>query len=264
MAASPVELWQQLLAAPGDEQGKTRYVNALVEEGDRRAEVLLVGAEIKRLRSIHQSHLTHDLVAHYETLLPVWRTSFDAAAEQWQATVDFVFGWPAELTLAASDFVRHAAAIVATLPVRHLNLSAVKDAPEVFALPQFSQIASLRAKEQPWANRTVQALADSPHPRALRWLDLSKTGLNDRQVEILAAAPNLRGLVQFNLDGNPCHNPTDAALGCGYDGITGCIVPESVSLPAFGRELESRHGELAWLHVLNNYGGPCPEDRYTF
>ena len=37
----------------------------------------------------------------------------------------------------ARDFLRQATEIVATLPLRHLNLKAVSEAPEIFELEQF-------------------------------------------------------------------------------------------------------------------------------
>jgi len=256
-----IELWAQVLAAPNDAQVRGRYVDALVQEGDRRAEPLLVGAEIERRLQNRESYRTEALRKHCEQLTKAAAEEFAGSLECWGAKLTFVFGWPTEITIKARDFVLHAAQIVATIPLRHLNLLSVNETPEVFQLPQFSQILSLEGSGQVWSNKAIRALTESPYLVGLQWLNLSKTGLGDKQVEILAAAENLRGLAQIDLRNNNCRDPVDAAAGAGYDGNTGAIVLESIYLPPFGLELESKYGKIQWLNVLYNYAA-FPLDRY--
>jgi hypothetical protein len=264
--SSPVtddDLWTQVLAAPNDAQLRAKYVDALFQEGDRRAEPFLVGAEIERRRQKREHHRTEALVKHCEQLTRVVAAEFAASLERWSAKLTFVYGWPDEITMTAADFILHAAEIVATIPLRHLNLLSINNAPEVFNLPQFSQIVSLQASAQVWSNKAVFALIASPYLGALRWLNLSKTGLHDKQVEMLAAAVNLRAVAQIDLTNNNCRDPVNAAAGAGYDGNTGALVLESVYLPEFGTELESKYGKIQWLNVLFNYAD-FPLDRYRF
>jgi hypothetical protein len=260
---SSIDLWPQVLAAPNDAQLRARYVGALFQEGDRRAEPFLVGAEIERRVQNRERYRTNDLAKHCEQLTRVTAMELGGALEHWGAKLTFVYGWPAEITITAADFIRHAAQIAATIPLRHLNLLSVNDAPEAFNVPQFSQIVSLQGGGQVWANRAIFALTASPYLEALRWLNLSKTGLHDKQVEMLAAAMNLRSVAQIDLTNNNCRDPVDAAAGAGYDGNTGALVLESVYLPDFGRELESKYGKIQWLNVLFNYAD-FPLDRYRF
>jgi hypothetical protein len=258
---SSVDLWGQVLATPNDAQLRDRYVDALFQEGDRRTEPFLVAAEIERRKRNLESHRTQALAKHYEVLTRIAGEEF--ASERWRAKLTFVSGWPSEITITAADFIVHAAEMVATIPLRHLNLLSVNDAPEVFDVPQFRQIVSLQGGGQIWSNKAINALTDSPYLGGLRWLNLSKTGLRDKQVGMLAAAMNLRGLTQIDLTKNDCRDPVDAAAGAGYDGITGGLVLESVYLPEFGRELESKYGKIEWLNVLATYAD-FPLDRYRF
>jgi hypothetical protein len=257
------DLWPQVLATPNNVQLRAQYVDALLEEGDRRAEPFLVSAEIERRKQNLEHWRTKDLAKHLDQLTALAAEEFAGSLEQWGAKLRYVFGWPCEITIDAGGFIRHGAEIVATIPLRHLNLLSINDAPEVFDAPQFNQIVSLQGGGQVWSNKAVIALTASPYLGALRWLNLSKTGLSEPQVDKLAAAANLRNLAQIDLTNNNCRDPVDAAAGAGYDGITGCLVLESVYLPPFGLELQSKYGKIPWLNVLLNYGD-FPLDRYRF
>ena len=260
---NPTEAWQQLLAAPGDQALKAQYVQALAAIGDERADLFSLAADIAKFRVSYPKR-ADALRPRYERLFADWRVGFESAAKAWQAEVTFVIGWPSELTLTAQDFVRHAAAIVTTMPLRHLNLRAVSDTPEVFSGPAMDQIASLDASNQSWSDEAVHALAVAPRLRSLRWLDLRRSRLTDQRVEILAGSSSLRMLDQIDLRDNPCRDPVDAAAGYGFDPCTGEIANGSVWLPEFGKELESRHGEIPWLHVLGQHGEFFPLDRYRY
>lgn len=258
---SSADLWPQVLAAPNDAELRARYLDALLQEGDRRAEPFLVGAEIERRKQNRESHRIQALAKHLEQLTRIAAEEFAVSLERWRAKLTFVYGWPSEITITSADFLLHAAEIVATIPLRHLNLLSVNEGRAVFNVPQFSQIVSLQGGGQVWSNKAINVLTTSPCLGALRWLDLSKTGLHDKQVEMLAAAANLRHLAQIDLTKNDCRDPVDAAAGAGYDGCTGALVLESVYLPPFGLELESKYGKIPWLNVLATYAS-FPLDRY--
>jgi hypothetical protein len=254
-------LWQQIIAAPGDENLKGQFVQALVQAGDPRAEIFRLAAELKRFPVYYVQH--DQLARQYATNLELWQADFASAAGKWRAEVNFVQGWPIEITIAAGNFCRNAAEIVATLPLRHLNLKAVQEAPEVFAVAPMGQIVSLESRRQPWSREAIHGLAHSQQLRALQWLDLSETGITDADVEILAASPALKDRAYLDLRNNPCRDPVDAAEGYGVDGVSGKIVNESIWLPAFGRELEARYGPIGWLHSLERFLERHPPDRYT-
>ncbi len=242
------DLWAQILAAPDDHALKAQYAEALAQAGDWRAPVLRIAAETE----VHRLDIAN------------WQSNFKAPAARWPAEVKFIRGWPSEITIEARTFIQHAAEIVAVLPLRHLDLKAVSEAPEVFALAQFGQIASLDGSHQRWSAEAIAALANSPHLRSLRWLDLSYTQITNAEVEILAASEYLRHLEHVDVNHNRCRNPVDAHAGYGTDWMTNTIVPESIYLPKFGLELEKRYGRINWLHALGNWMEQHPPSRYQF
>lgn len=258
------DLWQMILAAPADADLKTQYVQALTQAGDWRADLFSLAAEYKRLRSGSYIDRAQALKPRLDGLIADWRADLSGRSDAWPGEIEFVLGWPIELNIKAADFARHAGEIVATLPVRHLNLVAVSDLPGVFEVPQLRQIASLDGSKQMWSDDAIRALASSSALRALRWLDLSHGGITEAQVEILAASPSLRAVAMIDLSDNPTRDPVDGAAGAGWDWMTGKIVLESVALPEFGVELEHRHGEITWLHALWNFLEAYPPSRYSF
>ena len=237
---SPSELWQRILAAPADPELKTQYVEALTQAGDPHAEIFTLATEYKRLRSGSYIDAAKALKPRLDALLATWRAEFAPRADAWPGEIQFVIGWPIELTITAGAFAHNAAEIVAAAPVRHLNLTAVSELPAVFDVPQFDQIVSLDGSRQTWSDDAVRALANSAHTGALRWLDLSRGGITEAQVEMLAASSALRGVQMLDLSNNPARDPVDASAGSGVYWETNRIIPDSVFLPDYGTELEAR------------------------
>jgi hypothetical protein len=258
------DCWQRFLAAPADAERKAEYFEALVAAGDWRAELFTLAAEYKRLRSGSYLDRAEALKPRLDALLAQWRAEFAPRTDAWHGEIEFVVGWPIELTITAADFARNAAEIVATLPIRHLNLKDIRDLPAVFDVAQFEQIASVDGSRQVWSDDAIRALAHSSQLGALRWLDLSRGGITEAQVEILAASSALKSLEMLDLSNNPTRDPVDASAGYGTDWMTNTIVLESVTLPEFGRELEVRHGTIKWLHGLWSYLEAYPPSRYRF
>jgi hypothetical protein len=262
--SSPDELWQRVLAAPADADLKAQFVAALDQAGDPRAKVFALEALYQDLRKRDLPDNAALLKPDLDAALGDWRTQFALGAAAWPGQIQLVGAWPMELTINAADFVRNAAAIVATIPLRHLNITAISDAPAVFDVPQFEQIASLDGSKQPWSDDAIRALAGSAHVGALRWIDLSRGDISESQVEILAASSALKTVEVMNLTNNPTRDPVDAAAGYGTDWRTNRIVLESIYLPEFGSQLEARYGKIAWLNGLWNFLEDYPPSRYSF
>ena len=223
-----------------------------------------LAADYKRLRSGSYIDAANALKPRLDALLARWRADFSPRTNAWPGEIQFVIGWPIELTIKAADFARNAAEIVATLPVRHLNLKDISEFSGVFDVPQFGQIASLDGSKQAWSDDAIRALAGSPRLGALRWLDLSRGEITEAQVEILAASSALKDLEMLDLSNNPTRDPVDGSAGSDRDWMTGQVVLESVYLPEFGTELEARHGKITWLHALWNFLEDYPPSRYHF
>jgi hypothetical protein len=258
------DLWQKILAAPADPDLKTQYVAALSEAGDRRAQIFSLATEYEQLRSGSFIDRAAELKPRLDELIAQWRAEFAPRTSAWPGEIRFVLGWPIELTIKAADFARHAGEVVATLPIRHLNLLEISASPGVFDVPQLKQIASLDGSNQPWSDDALRALARSSRLGALRWLNLSRADISEAQVEVLAGSAALKDVQMLDLTKNPTRDPVDAASGYGTDWMTNRIVLESVALPTFGYELEARHGKITWLHGLWNYLEDYPPSRYSF
>lgn len=261
---SPADLWKAILTAPADADLKARYAEALTKAGDWRADVFSAAAEYDRLDHDQTRAECAAFKPRFDALIARRRADFVHGSDPWPDTIQFVLGWPIELTIAARDFARVAPDAVATVPVRHLNLRAVSQWPAVFDIPQLDQIVSIDGSDQAWSDDAIRALAGSRHLQALRWLRLSRAGITEEQVEVLAASQSLKDVRVLDLTNNPTRDPVDAASGHGIDWMTNTIVPESIFLPAFGKELEDRYGTITWLHGLENYMGDYPPSRYGF
>jgi hypothetical protein len=261
---SAAEIWQRILAAPADAGLKAEYVAALTAAGDSRAEVFALAAEFERLRSGSYIDAAAELKPRLDSRLAESRASFAPHTDAWGATIQFVLGWPIELAITAAGFARYAADIVATLPIRHLDLAAINERPAVFDVPQFDQIASLNGSKQVWSAAALGALANSAHLSSLRWLDLSACSISEAQVDVLAASTALKDVEMLDLTDNPTRDPVDASAGYGVDWQSNRIVPDSIFLPEFGVELEAKYGKIPWLHGLWNYLESYPPSRYSF
>jgi hypothetical protein len=261
---SPADIWQRILAAPADAGLKAEYVAALTAAGDSRAELFALAADYERLRSGSYIDAAAELKPRLDSRLAEWRAYFAPHTDAWSATITFVMGWPIELAITAADFARCAADIVATLPIRHLDLAGISERPAVFDVPQFDQIASLNGSKQVWSAAALGALANSAHLGSLRWLDLSACSISEAQVEVLAASAALKNVAMLDLTDNPAPDPVDASAGYGVDWQSNRIIPDSIFLPAFGVELEAKYGKIAWLHGLWNYLEDYPPSRYSF
>lgn len=258
------ELWQRILAAPADADLKSQYVAALAADGSPRAQLYQLWPEYERLRAGSYIDKAAEVKAEIDRLMVSVYEDFDPIAKRWGGRIRCPGGWPIELAIAATDFARCAADIVATLPIRHLDLAAISEHPAVFDVPQFDQIASLNGSKQVWTAAALGALANSAHLGSLRWLDLSACSISEAQVEVLAASTALKTVEMLDLTDNPTPDPVDAACGYGVDWQTNRIVLESISLPTFGIELEAKYGKITWLHGLWNFLEKYPPSRYTF
>jgi len=262
-------LWKRILTAPADADLKSHYVEALSAQGHPRAEMYALAQRYQQLLdSVPTDPAATDQAAalkpRLDALYALALEDFAPAAARWGAIIHLIGGWPIELTIDAPGFDRHAAEIVATIPLRHLDLIAIRDQPDVFGLPQFAQIASLDGSRQSWSDQALASLASSAHVGALRWLNLSQCSITAAQVDVLAASQALRSVEILDLTDNLAPDPCDASTGYGIDWASGGIVPESIQLPGFGWELQEKYGTIRWLNPLWNYMRDYPPSRYSF
>ncbi len=138
----------------------------------------------------------------------------------------------------------------------------------VLASPHLDRIRSLRLPvlvvDRPVTrlNRITDAdlelLAASPHLRGLRHLDLEdETALTVRGFHALAASPNLPELSAVRFDVNR-HSPAASFASFGDVGPYASTLADR-PLQRYAAELEARHGRIAWLHPVENYGTETPD-----
>jgi hypothetical protein len=262
-------LWQRILATPSDADLKAQYVAALVADGNWRGEMYALSAQYEKLRVAGYTdpaaaNEAAEIKPRRDALFAQIQDDFAPFSAAWGAVIHFIGGWPIEITVEAEAFARQAAEIVATIPLRHLDLTAIRTFPAAFDVPQLEQIASLDGSRQTWSDETLHALLGSPQIGALRWLNLSQCSITKEQVELLAASEALRAVEILDLSDNPTPDPCDASAGYGTDWASGGIVPESIQLPEFGAQLEARFGKIRWLNPLWNYFNDYPPSRYSF
>ncbi|HEY1813680.1 MAG TPA: hypothetical protein VGG74_15120 [Kofleriaceae bacterium] len=81
----------------------------------------------------------------------------------------------------------------------------------------------------------------------LRELDVSFQDIGMSGLEALCASPHLRSLAYVGFAGNNIPLPAESA---GTDWATGDYDLNGLTFPELGKQLETRYGELAWLHPL--------------
>lgn len=159
----------------------------------------------------------------------------------WADEVRFVRGFVEWIRLPASEFLARGSEIFERAPVRHLDLSAVRDVDEaLFETELLAGVRSLAMDRCSLYDIHVQLLAASPHVTTLRWLSVANNKLTLAAAEALAASKNLPSLRFLEFRGNE----VDPVEQLGLD--SGVVVASW--MPPEGVALEARHGHLPWLH----------------
>jgi uncharacterized protein (TIGR02996 family) len=135
-------------------------------------------------------------------------------------------------------------------PIRQLVLLEVGDLlGEVLRDRRLSRLVMLSlentSRKRPIGDAGAAAIAVAPNLSGLKVLGISRQDVGMPGLEALCASKTLLSLEYVNLWGNRVDDPIE---GYGTDWATGAIVREGAYLSPVGRELESRFGEIPWLH----------------
>jgi uncharacterized protein (TIGR02996 family) len=167
--------------------------------------------------------------------------TWSAALLPWIESHTFRRGFVELVRMTARSFLDHATDVFALAPVRHVDLTRVRDVTEeLFASPYLGRVRSLSMDRCGLYNIHVQLLAASPHAGNLRWLSLEQNNLTLAAPEAIAASEYLKQLRYAEFRGNPV-NPAES-LGLDGEQVIGS------GLPPGGLDLEERFGYLPWLH----------------
>ena len=170
----------------------------------------------------------------------VWRESLS----QFATAISFKRGFVEFVTMKAAGLLQHGEELFASAPVRHIDLTDVRDVDErLFASPFLAGLRSLGMDGCGLYSFHIRLLAHSGVTAGLRWLSLEHNHLDIGAAEALAASAHCKNLRYAEFNGNPF----DPMERMGWD--SGALI--SVDLPPEGEELERRFGILPWLHRSN-------------
>ena len=154
---------------------------------------------------------------------------------------EFERGFVGLVRMSAKGLMDYAAAVFEAAPIRHLDLTNVRDVDENLTnLRAFTRLRSLAMDECGLYDFHIRLFVATQRIGRLRWLSLKNNHLELGAAESIAASAAFPALQFADFRGNP----VDPGEQLGYD--AGEIV--SAWLPPEGERLEERFGYLAWLH----------------
>jgi len=248
------EALTQVLNRPEDDEPRWQYADLMDSMGDPRGEFIRLQisesqAEAQSARTIYGFRANLLLRAH--------GASWSAAIAPLVTDFQFHRGFIAAVKMPARRFLDTAATLFPLAPIRHLDLSDVREcADELFASPYLLHIRSLSMDQCQLDDGDMWRLATSPQVHELRWLSVALNRIGLPGAEWLATSANLPKLRYANFRGN------DVDPGEQFSHDQGYIVDSW--LPDEGRELEARHGVLPWLHCEARTLMDVPPDRFQF
>ncbi|MFN7918862.1 MAG: hypothetical protein U0Q16_02125 [Bryobacteraceae bacterium] len=165
-------------------------------------------------------------------------------------------GFPEHVEIDASDFLVHWEALLEAAPILHLTLKGVKAVAEaLFTSPALRRMRSLDLSRCGLTDPEIELLASQPLVD-LRWLSLAGNEIGKRGVEALVAATQSGRipLVYVNLAGNP-FNPVERLV---YD--MDSVMDTEMSPEALEWE---RRAPVPWLRRNLKNGLIQPIDRFA-
>lgn len=246
MTGEEVILLKAVLADPDNDAPRLSYADWCERQSDEstkaRAEFIRLQIEIALM-----SNQSLDRGMAYQQMYRVMKL-YDAHHVEWTSGiralvygVEFNRGFVELVRLSTRDFLDSATQLFDVAPIRHLDLTNVSaNADELFSSPYLERIRSLRMDNCGLNDNHLQILASSPHVGELRWLSVRENGIGMNGIDALAQSQHLKKLTYSNFTGNhvdPCEE-----LGIDGDVVVATWLPEA------GQILESRHGNIPWLH----------------
>jgi uncharacterized protein (TIGR02996 family) len=172
-----------------------------------------------------------------ETYGAAWTTALSPFVQ----SCAFQRGFVGQVQVSARSFMDNSTAIFAAAPVRHLDLTGVRDVREdLFASQGLARLLSLSMDGCGLYDFHLRLLSATPLVARMRWLSVADNHLELGGAEAIAASPHFKQLRYAEFRGNP----VDPCEQLGWD--AGVVV--SAWLPPEGESLEARYGPLAWLH----------------
>lgn len=236
-ADEPREAFAQWGVAHGDLQGELARIQ-LAETRERRTGLTV---EAHR-RSIE----AYDLLEKHEK---TWARDVLAIASQ----VRFYRGFVEAISIDVPKFLSKAGELYRIAPIRAVQfLNAGPHIDELVASNYLDRLVSVEFYNEsgtaPLGDLGLRKLVASPHLGKVAILSVPLNDIGLDGAEALAASKQLPRLRYVVLGNNPVEDPTEQ---CGFDAFTFEVNYDSISLPPLGRALETKYGELPWLHAAS-------------
>lgn len=239
-------LLHAVLERPDDDAPRLAYAAWCEGQGDEptRARAEFIRRQIELARPDPESPLGQSKLPSYhrsQELLGLYSAQWAGPIAELTSFYSFRRGFIELIRITARGFLDHAAQLFAAAPIRHMDLTGVRDVTEeLFASPYLGRLRSLSMDGCGLRDIHLHMLASAPQVTRLRWLSVADNRLSLAAAEALAASPSMKELRFAEFRGNP----SDPAEQLGID--SGVVV--SVWFPPDGVELERRFGPLPWLH----------------
>ena len=195
---------QRIRAFPDDDAQRLFFADWLEEQGgngaDRAAFIRLQVA--LAAMSVDDPRRTALLAAERE-LLAVYRADWEEPIRGLATGPEFRRGFVDEVKVSARQFLRHADAIFAAGPIRHVHLLDIGQSLDaVMRSPFLGRLTALTVFAQHAGEALARAVARCPHLAGLHALHLGRNRLEDDAALHLAASPFLTNLVDLDLAEN--------------------------------------------------------------
>ena len=192
---------RRIRADPDDDTHRLIFADWLDEAGDPRGQFIRVQLALASLPADHPERPR--LVLDDRELLAAHRAEWEAPLRKFATGLVFQRGFVDELNVDPRDFLRHAEAIFAASPVRHIHLTEGGDSlPAALQSPFLSRLSALSAHGLHIGEPLARAVARSEYLSGLRKLTLTRQRFGDDAAERLAASPHLANLEELDLSEN--------------------------------------------------------------
>lgn len=258
--ATEAALLHAVTLDPDADEPRRGYAEWLDARGDARGEFIRVQLQLsERARARAGASVLTPLRRRSRELLEVGRFS-------WQAPVRslvkhgvitspmFYRGFLERVAMSMEVFLSRFDDIAKVTPIRFVTLAGVRGrVAELCRAPQLARVRGLNLDRNDLEDADIETLAASPRSSGLRWLSLNyNRGLGLAALESIAGSPHLRGLRYLSFGFNGVNDPKDEVQ---TDGDAIVFVGKTFT----GKQLETRFGELPWLHWPEGFVGEVPD-----
>ena len=195
---------QRIRAFPDDDAQRLIFADWLEEQGGNGADrAAFIRLQVALAAMSADDPRRTALLAAERELLAVYRADWEEPIRGLATGPEFRRGFVDEVKVSARQFLRHADAIFAAGPIRHVHLLDIGQSLDaVMKSPFLGRLTALTVFAQHAGEALARAVARCPHLAGLRTLHLGRNRLEDDAALHLATSPFLTNLVDLDLAEN--------------------------------------------------------------